>query len=82
MNLKPTYKELEEELTSLKTTNKLIEKSPIVRFVWKNQENWPVEFVSENVKNIFGYSADDFIKNKIVYSEIILLDDLQRVESD
>ncbi|NOR88506.1 MAG: PAS domain S-box protein, partial [Bacteroidales bacterium] len=82
MNLKPTYKELEEELAFLKTTNKLIEKSPIVRFIWKNQKNWPVEYVSENVKNIFGYSADDFIKNKIVYSEIIFPDDIQRVENE
>lgn len=82
MNSKPTYKELEEELAFLKTTNKLIEKSSIVRFVWKNQENWPVEYVSENVKNIFGYSADDFITNKIVYSEIIFPDDLTRVKNE
>ncbi len=82
MKLKPTYQELEEELKEIRFNNNLIEKSPIVKFVWKNQENWPVEYVSENVKNIFGYSADDFMKNKIVYSEIIFPEDLPRVENE
>ena len=77
MHLKPSYEELERELASHKRTINLIEKSSIVRFVWKNQKNWPVEYVSENVKNIFGYGADDFIKNKITYSKIIFPDDLQ-----
>ncbi|OQX77083.1 MAG: hypothetical protein B6D64_08800 [Bacteroidetes bacterium 4484_276] len=63
MKTKPTYQELEKELEAIKLTNNLIEKSPIVKFLWKNQETWPVEYVSENVKNIFGYTADDFIKH-------------------
>ena len=82
MNSKPTYKELEEELAFLKISNNLIEKSPIVKFLWKNQETWPVEYVSENVKNIFGYTADDFLSEKIVYSEIIYPEDLKRVENE
>jgi len=82
MKPKPTYQELENELKEIRINNSLIEKSPIVKFVWKNQENWPVEYVSENVKNIFGYSADDFIKNKLVYSEIIFPEDLPRVENE
>ncbi len=82
MNSKPTYKELEEELAFLKISNNLIKKSPIVKFLWKNQETWPVEYVSENVKNVFGYTAEDFITGKIVYSEIIYPEDLQRVENE
>jgi len=79
MKQKPTYQELEKELKEFRTTNLLIEKSPIVRFLWKNQEGWPVEHVSENVKNIFGYTADDFLSGKINYSEILYPDDAQRV---
>ena len=82
MKPKPTYQELEKELEAIRTTNNLIEKSPIVKFLWKNQETWPVEYVSENVKNIFEYTAKDFITGKIVYSEIIYPKDLQRVESE
>ena len=82
MKEKLTNEELKAELEAVKRTNLLIEKSPIVRFVWKNQKNWPVEYVSKNVKNIFGYTADDFMTQKIVYSKIIHHDDLQRVENE
>ncbi|MEA3452321.1 MAG: PAS domain-containing protein, partial [Bacteroidota bacterium] len=48
----------------------------------KNLENWPVEYVSENVKNILGYSTNDFISEKIIYSKIIHEEDLQRVSDE
>jgi len=79
MKIKPTYQELEKQLEAININNKLIEKSSIVKFLWKNQKKWPVEYVSENVKNNFGYTANDFLKGKIVYSEIVYPDDLQRV---
>jgi len=82
MKSKPTYQELENELEAIRLSNDLIEKSPIVRFEWKNQKNWPVEYVSENVKSIFGYTAEDFITGKIVYSEIIFPEDIERVENE
>ncbi|MEA3450483.1 MAG: ATP-binding protein, partial [Bacteroidota bacterium] len=82
MKTKPTYQDLEKELEDIKTTNSLIEKSPIVRFIWKNLENWPVEYVSENVKSIFGYSKNDFVSGKIVYSKIIHEEDLQKVSEE
>jgi PAS domain S-box-containing protein len=80
--MKPTYQELEKIIETYRTTDVLIEKSPIIRFVWKNEENWPVEFVSDNVKNLFGYIAEDFLSGKIVYSKIIHTDDLPRVGNE
>ena len=53
MSLKPTYQDLEEELIAIRLSNNLIEKSPIVKFLWRTQETWPVEYVSENVKKYF-----------------------------
>ena len=82
MKSKPTYQELLKELEAIKTTNNLIEKSPIVKFLWKNKKNRTVEWVSENVKNIFGYTAEDFISGKIIYCEIIYPEDLQKVENE
>jgi len=82
MYSKPTYQELEKELEEVRLTNKLIEKSSIIRFLWKNQTNWPVEYVSENVSIIFGYSIDDFLREEIVYSDIIHPEDLQRIENE
>ena len=31
----------------------IIKRSPAVTFLWKNIEGWPVEFVSENVMELF-----------------------------
>ena len=82
MKTKPTYKELEKELKILREANSIIERGPAVIFLWKNQESWPVEFVSNNVNNIFGYSVDEFITGKIVYGELIYPDDLPRVTEE
>ena len=40
----------------LKEVVDIINMSPAVAFLWKNEEGWPVEFVSDNVKNLFGYN--------------------------
>ncbi|MFA6034867.1 MAG: PAS domain S-box protein, partial [Myxococcota bacterium] len=61
---------------------RIINQSPAVVILWKNSKGWPVEFVSENVRDVFGYSADDFITGKITYSEIVHPDDLARVNDE
>lgn len=52
---------------------------PIAIFSWRNEETWPVEFVSPNVAHILGYTAEDFLSGRVVYSQIIHPDDLPRV---
>ena len=52
---------------------------PIVVFIWKNDENWPVCSVSENIKSLYGYSVDDFISSKLQYANLIHKDDIDRV---
>ena len=82
MKIKPTYKELEKELEILREVNKIVERGPAVVFLWENKANWPVEFVSNNVKNIFGYSADEFMTGEVVYSKLIHPDDISRVTEE
>ncbi|NHJ85176.1 MAG: PAS domain S-box protein [Asgard group archaeon] len=53
-----------------KELEKIINLSPAVVILWKNQQGWPLEFVSDNIKQ-FGYSPEDFISGKIKYSDII-----------
>ncbi|MFP4459363.1 MAG: PAS domain S-box protein [Candidatus Zixiibacteriota bacterium] len=48
-------------------------------FLWRNEENWPVEYVSRAVNNLFGYSERDFLTGKINYAETIHPDDIKRV---
>ncbi|MBC2710175.1 MAG: PAS domain S-box protein, partial [Desulfosarcina sp.] len=60
----------------------IINRSPAVTFLWKNIEGWPVEFVSENVKKLFGYSGNDFISGRISYAKVVHPDDLERVAGE
>ena len=66
----------------LKEAYNIINKSPAVTFLWKNMEGWPVEFVSDNVIALFGYSAADFISGKMSYTEVVHTEDLERVAGE
>lgn len=74
---KALHAALERE-EALKT---IINNSQVVVFLWKNEEKWPAEFVSENVVN-FGYTVEDFISGKVLYGDIIHPDDLKKVEEE
>lgn len=60
---------------------RIINTSPAVAFLWRAEENWPVEMVSNNITQ-FGYSVDDFTSGRVTYISIIHPDDLQRVASE
>jgi PAS domain S-box-containing protein len=57
----------------------VVNNSQAVVFLWRNEEKWPSEFVSENVIQL-GYTVEDFISGKVLYGEIIHPDDLKRIE--
>lgn len=57
---------------------KLFIRGPAVVFKWKEEENWPVEYVSPNVEQ-FGYKPEDFISGKVLYACIVHPDDLKKV---
>jgi rsbT co-antagonist protein RsbR len=52
---------------------------PVVLFRWRNSEGWPVEYVSTNVAELTGYTAEVFLERQQVYSDLIVKDDLPRV---
>ena len=64
---------------ALVEANVIINRSSSIAFLWKNESGWPVEYVSENVEQIFGYSVEDFINRKIKYIDLIHKEDLNRV---
>ncbi len=72
-------KQVEDKLRQF---NDIVYRSPIVAVTWKNAEGWPVEFVSENIKRILGWSADEFMADDFCYSDIIHPDDLERVSDE
>ncbi|PKL69945.1 MAG: hypothetical protein CVV30_00800 [Methanomicrobiales archaeon HGW-Methanomicrobiales-1] len=60
---------------------RIINTSPAVAFLWKAEENWPVEMVSSNISQ-FGYSVDDFVSGRVPFSSIIHPEDLERVAAE
>ncbi|WP_292484695.1 PAS domain-containing protein [Methanohalobium sp.] len=51
-----------------------------VVFLWKSEDGWPVEYVSNNIEK-FGYSPDEFITGKLKYEDIIHPDDLKDIKN-
>jgi PAS domain S-box-containing protein len=74
-----TERKLLEDKAS--TAKLIIENSPAVLFRWKIAENWPVLYVSSNISH-FGYTEDDFMSERIQYSDIIHFEDLKRVADE
>ena len=79
----------EKTKTELKKSNEMLLQErnmfisgPVVVFKWKNQEEWPVEYVSSNVKDVMGYTAKDFLSQNIKYGKIVHVDDLERVSNE
>ncbi|MCW5202396.1 response regulator [Desulfobulbus sp. US4] len=60
----------------------IIDNSYAVVFRWRNEEGWPVEYVSGNVESIFGYPATYFISGETAYSDLIHPDDLAGVAKE
>ena len=60
----------------------LFEKGPTVVFVWKNESGWPVESVSANVLEVFGYEPTRYTEGELHYADQIHPDDLERVAQE
>ena len=66
----------------LKKAYAIINQSPAVVFLWRNEPGWPVDYVSENVKNIFGYTAEEFLSGTVSYGDVIHPDDIEKIKED
>jgi PAS domain S-box-containing protein len=73
---------LQERDSALREANTIINRSPAVAFLWKNQETWPVEFVSENVVKLVGYSRQELIDGMVSYVDLIFPDDRPKVAAE
>ena len=72
-------KQMEE---ALREAYNIINRSPAVAFLWKNDEGWPVEFVSDNVRELFGYTVKEFTSGQVLFSATVHRDDLERVAQE
>lgn len=59
-----------------------LNESPTVFFKCKNAKGWPIEFVTENVKNVLGYNSKDFLSEDITFMDIVYKEDLDKLVKD
>ncbi|KKG17172.1 ATPase [Methanosarcina sp. 2.H.T.1A.6] len=60
---------------------RIINTSPVIVFLWKYKEGWPIEFVSENI-TLLGYDVEDFTSNRILYADIVYPEDLEKMHKE
>ena len=74
--------EQHNSLILLQQKHEMFMHGPVMIFTWTHQENWPVQYVSENVGDTLGFSANEFLDGSIKYIDCIHPDDLQRVSRE
>ncbi|WP_302080707.1 PAS domain S-box protein [Salinibaculum rarum] len=55
---------------------------PAVVFKWETGEGWPVEYVSENVTETFGYTPEQLQSGEVPYTDLVHDDDIERVANE
>ncbi len=56
----------------------LFDKGDIALFRWKNDMKWSVEYVSNNVVSLTGYSKEEFLSASVEYPHLIDEEDLRK----
>lgn len=80
-DLKKKDKELSNLLNVLKQLEVIINNSPAIAFLWKNDSDWSVEYVSENIK-LLGYTTAEFYSKELKFIDIVFKDDLKKVNQE
>lgn len=70
--------ELQTVIKEKEELARTIESTPVVVFVWRAEDNWPIDFVTDNIRT-FGYDPKDFLSGRLTYASIIHPDDVVRV---
>lgn len=71
---------IELERTQLEERN-IFMAGPIMIFKWDIKAENPLLHTSENVKEILGYSVKDFLMGRVIFSDIIHPEDIDRVKA-
>ncbi len=71
--------QLEQQASQLQQERDRFLNGSVMIFTWLNDENSPVEYASGNVRDILGYSVEEFTNNSVRYMSLIHQDDQQRV---
>jgi PAS domain S-box-containing protein len=54
-------------------------KGPVVVFRWENADGWPIEYVSENVEEVLGYTPAELLSEEVQFADLVHDDDIDRI---
>ncbi|MBN2222756.1 MAG: PAS domain-containing protein [Vallitaleaceae bacterium] len=74
--------ECKKLLGHIERERQMFDRGPVAVFLWKVEDGWPVEYVSDNVEEILGYKADDFYVEGVNFASFIHYEDVTRVENE
>ena len=72
-----TDRKLIEE--ALKAERDLFSQGPVLTIEWDPSSHWPIRYVSANVTDILGYTAEEMQSEDFLYAALIHPDDAQRI---
>jgi len=58
---------------------KIINRGPGVTIIWRKNTNIAIDFISDNIKNISGYSSREFLSGNMTMDKLIHPEDLEKV---
>lgn len=73
--------ELRESLRRREELEQIINRSPSVVVLWRAEASWPVEYVSQSIRQ-FGYQPEEFTSLGLTFRDITHPDDLVRVSAE
>lgn len=80
-DLHQTQAALQEENRRREELEHIINKSPAIVFLWRAQPGWPVEFVSDSIRQL-GYEPEDFTSDGVPFNQIVHPEDLTRIGTE
>lgn len=70
-------------IEALATTEAVINRGPVALFRWRMEPGaWPVEYVSENVREVMGYTGQEFRSGSVSWPGITHPEDVARLEAE
>jgi len=72
---------LKDAFEKLKNLEYIINRSPVMVFLWKFTDDFPVEYVSKNIYQL-GYTPEDFYSHKSKWIKVTHPDDVERLKGE
>ncbi|WP_274325802.1 PAS domain S-box protein [Halosimplex aquaticum] len=55
---------------------------PAIVFRWRNEEGWPVDYVSENVEDVLGYDQATLESEDVPYTDLLFDEEIDRIAAE